>query len=154
MYYIKDKDMSKSHRLAWAAGFIDGDGFITIQSRTSTVNHKVYNSHYVRVGCCQASEVPLKELQSLFGGSIRVKNSGPNRENYNRKVQYIWTLSTTQATDALVQLLPYLIHKREVALLAIEFQGTMSSDKKQLTQEVLTTRLDIKQKVQAINALS
>ena len=34
--------MSKAHRLAWAAGFIDGDGFITIQNRTSKVNGKTY----------------------------------------------------------------------------------------------------------------
>ena len=79
--------MSRSHQLAWAAGFIDGDGFITIQNRSQMVNGKKYTGYYVRLGCCQASEVPLKELQRLFGGVIREKNAGPNKENYNRKTQ-------------------------------------------------------------------
>lgn len=146
--------MSRSHRLAWAAGFIDGDGFITIQNRKSTVNGKEYTGQYLRIGCCQASEVPLKELQHLFGGSIRIKNSGPNRENYSRKTQYIWTLSTKQAADAIKQLLPFLIHKRDVALLALSFQETMSETKKQLSEETLTYRLEIQQKITSINSES
>lgn len=145
--------MSKSHRLAWAAGFIDGDGFITIQDRTTTINGKVYKGFYVRLGCCQASEIPLKELQSLFGGTIRIKNSGPNRENYNRKTQYIWALSTKQACDVIKQLLPYLIHKKEVALLALEIQATMGTTKK-VSDETKTYRLLLKQKIQAINSES
>lgn len=146
--------MSKSHRLAWAAGFIDGDGFITIQNRKSVVNGKTYSGTYLRVGACQAMEAPLKELQTLFGGSIRPKNSGPNREGYNRKPQWIWALSTQQAADAIQQLLPFLIHKREVALLAIEFQKTMSKEKQQLSDSVVAVRLDYQTKIAHINSLS
>lgn len=146
--------MSRSHRLAWAAGFVDGDGFITIQNRTSTVNGKIYKGHYLRIGVCQASELPLKELQSLFGGTIRVKNSGPNREGYNRKTQWLWNLSTKQAADVLTQLLPYFLHKKEVALLALEFQGTMSKDNKQLSDEILIHRLALKEQIASINSES
>ncbi len=146
--------MSKSHRLAWAAGFIDGDGFITIQNRKSTVNGKVYTGQYLRLGCCQASEVPLKELQSIFGGTIRNKNSGPNRDNYKRLPQFIWTLSTQQASEALVQLLPYLVHKKDVAILATQFQETMSKTKQQLSPELLTYRLEIQSKITSINSES
>jgi len=145
--------MSRSHRLAWAAGFMDGDGFITIQHRTSKVNGKHYSGHYVRLGCCQASEVPLKELQALFGGTIRIKNSGPNRESYNRKTQYLWCLSTSQACAAIQQILPYLIHKKEVAEIALEFQSTMGTTKK-LTDEVKTYRELLKQKIQFLNSES
>lgn len=146
--------MSKSHRLAWAAGFIDGDGFITIQVRKSTVNGKIYTGSYLRVGACQALLAPLEELQSLFGGAIRPKNSGPNREGYNRKPQWVWTLSTESAAEALRQLLPFLIHKKEVALLGLEFQKTMSKDKKQLSDEVINARKDFQAKVAYLNSLS
>ena len=146
--------MSKSHRLAWAAGFMDGDGFITIQNRKSVVNGKTYSGNYLRVGACQAKQDVLLELQSLFGGSIRSKNSGPNREGYNRKPQWVWTLSTQQATDALVQLLPFLIHKRDVALLAIEFQKTMSTNKKELSDSVVEARKKFQADIAYINALS
>ena len=145
--------MSRSHRLAWAAGFIDGDGFITIQDRTQYVNGKEYNGFYVRLGACQATEKPLKELQALFGGTIRIKNSGPNKENYNRKTQYIWCLSTKHACEVLLQLLPYLIHKKEVAELALEFQSTMGTTKK-LTNEIKTYRALLKEKIQDLNSLS
>lgn len=144
--------MSKSHRLAWAAGFIDGDGFITIQNRSQVINGKHYDGHYVRLGCCQASEIPLKELQAIFGGTIRIKNSGPNKEGYNRKVQYIWTLSTQQACSAIQQMLPYLIHKKEVGLLALEFSNTLGNGK--VSDEIKTYRELLKQKIQVLNSES
>lgn len=144
--------MSKSHRLAWAAGFIDGDGFITIQRRNQKVKDTVYTSLYLRVGACQAQQAPLKELQSLFGGSIRVKNSGPNREGYNRKEQWVWTLSCNQALEALLQLLPFLIHKKEVAQLAIEFQGTMGTTKETPVDVKLLREL-LKDRIKEINSL-
>lgn len=146
--------MARSHRLAWAAGFIDGDGFITIQNRTNTVNGKIYKGHYLRIGVCQATEVPLKELQKLFGGTIRIKNSGPNKEKYNRKTQWLWNLSTKQAADTLIQILPYLLHKKEVALLALDFQKTMSKDNKQLSDEILAYRLAVKEQIANINSES
>ena len=145
--------MSRSHQLAWAAGFIDGDGFITIQNRSQMVNGKKYTGYYVRLGCCQASEVPLKELQRLFGGIIRKKNAGPNKENYNRKTQYIWCLSTKQACDVIEQLYPYLIHKKEVAQIALEFQKTMGTTSK-LSEETKTYREQLKTKIQFLNSES
>lgn len=146
--------MSKSHRLAWAAGFIDGDGFITIQNRKSVVNGKTYSGTYLRVGACQAKQDVLLELQSLFGGSIRPKNSGPNREGYNRKPQWLWSLSTQQAAEALAQLLPFIIHKREVALLALEFQKTMSVGRKELPDSVVEVRKKFQADIAYINSLS
>lgn len=141
--------MSRSHRLAWAAGFLDGDGFITVQRRNTTINGKQYKGHYLRVGACQASELPLEELQKIFGGSIRPKNSGPNREGYNRKPQWMWCLSTQAATDALKELLPFLIHKRQVALLALEFQETMGTGR--VSEETFAKRESIKEQIGAIN---
>lgn len=146
--------MSKSHRLAWAAGFIDGDGFITIQNRKSIVNGKTYSGQYLRLGACQAKQDVLLELQSLFGGSIREKNSGPNKEGYNRKQQWVWTLSTEQAAECLRQLIPFMIHKKEVAVLGLQFQQTMSENKQQLSDKVQNTRKLLQQQVQYLNSLS
>lgn len=146
--------MSKSHRCAWAAGFIDGDGFVTIQSSHRKVNGVSYKGYYLRIGACQASEEPLKELQRLFGGLINSKNSGPNKEGYNRKPQWLWTLSSKQAESALQQMLPYLLHKREVALLALDFQSKMTNSTRKITEEMLTYRLGIKEKIANINSES
>lgn len=146
--------MSKSHQLAWAAGFMDGDGFITIQTRNTKHKEKTYTGMYLRVGACQASLLPLQKLQQLFGGSIREKNSGPNPHNYNRKPQWVWTLSTQEAKNALEQLLPYLVHKREVAILGLEFQETMSDNKKPLSPDIVEKREKLKSQVATLNSLS
>lgn len=142
--------MSKSHRLAWAAGFIDGDGFITIQTRNQRIKEKQYRGHYLRVGCCQASEIPLKELQSLFGGTISVKNSG--KSNYNRKPQWLWQVSTQQAKEVLEQLLPYLVHKKKVAEIGLKFQESMGTIK--VSEDVWNLREELKNQIQDINAQS
>lgn len=146
--------MSKSHQLAWAAGFMDGDGFITIQNRTTKHKEKTYTGTYLRVGACQAHPTPLEKLQDLFGGSIKPKNSGPNPHGYNRKQQWVWSLSTQQAGEALIQMLPYFVHKREVALLAIEFQKTMSDNKKELSPDTVAQRLSFQSEIALLNSLS
>ncbi len=145
--------MSKSHRLAWAAGFIDGDGHITVQRRNSKVNGKQYKGHYLRVGACQASLAPLEELQKLFGGKISEKNSGLNREGYNRKQQWMWNVSTSEAAEALKQLLPFLIHKRQVALMALQFQETMGTTKR-VSEETFALRETLKESIASVNAQS
>lgn len=146
--------MSKSHRCAWAAGFMDGGGFITIQTSHRKVNGVSYKGFYLRVGACQASEPPLKELQALFGGNINPKNSGPNPEGYNRKSQWVWTISSKQAESALQQMLPYLLHKREVALLALDFQSRMTNSTRKISEEMLAYRVATKEKIAAINSES
>lgn len=146
--------MSKSHQLAWAAGFIDGDGHITIQNRKTKYKDKEYSSTYLRVGACQSHPTPLEKLQDLFGGSIRPKNSGPNPHGYNRKPQWIWSLSTAQAAEALTQMLPYFVHKRDVALLALKFQETMSENKKITSPDIVAERLGIQGDIAMINSLS
>ena len=146
--------MSRSHQLAWAAGFLDGDGFITIQNRKTKYKDRVYEGTYLRVGACQAHLTPLETLQDIFGGSIRPKHMGSNPHGYNRKQQWIWTLSTQQAADALKQMLPYLVHKREVALIGIAFQDTMQPRGQGLTEDIVELRKQYQIDIQHLNSLS
>lgn len=119
--------MSQSHRLAWAAGFIDGDGFVSIQNRNSKSKAgKSYKGHYLRVGVNQVQVAPLVELQRLFGGTVRPRNCG-NQDGFHRKQQYQWCISTEAAAKCLRMIAPYAIHKTEVIGLALEFQTTMGS---------------------------
>lgn len=146
--------MSKSHQLAWAAGFMDGDGHISIQNRKTKHKEKTYTGTYLRVGACQASLAPLEKLQSLFGGSIKPKNSGPNPQGYNRKPQWVWCLSTEQAKNALEQMMPYLVHKQKVAKLALEFQNTMSDNKQKLSDDIVAKRIQLQTEIATLNSLS
>jgi len=140
--------MSRSHELAWAAGFIDGDGFITIGTRNQTINGKTYTGHYLRVGCNHVGKAPIDELYRLFGGNVKYNP----KVKGNRKARYQWTLNTSAAKECLVQLLPYLVNKREVSLLGIELQNTMGTTSR-VKDDILKRRDEIKKEVMRLNAL-
>lgn len=137
--------MSKSHRLAWAAGFFDGEGWITIQVRGGK-----YKGHYIRIGINHVSPEPLEEFQKLFGGVIRKQN--PKKVTGNRKQRHEWGISCNKAAEALKQMLPYMKNKVQVANLALDLQATMGTTQK-VSEEVLETREQIKKEIQRINAL-
>jgi len=97
-------------RLAWAAGFIDGDGSIGIYR-----NGKA-KALVLILQAVQVNPVPLLELQRLFGGSIaRVSGKG-NRRNYQK-----WVVAARLAQSALERMWPYFITKGNEASIGIEF---------------------------------
>ena len=142
--------MSRSHELAWAAGFIDGEGFITIGKRNQKKKDGsgIYVGHYLRVGVNHVDPKPINELYRIFGGSIQYD---PNVKG-NRKPRYRWIMNTSGARDVLIQLKPYLINKSDVAQLGIDFQSTMQETTKQLSQDVLDKREWYQKEIQRLNA--
>lgn len=142
--------MSHTHDLAWAAGFFDGEGFITIQKRKSKVNDKVYEGHYLRIGINHVAIEPLQFIQKTLGGTIRIQN--PDKVVGNRHQRHSWQMSTSDAAEALKKLMPFLRNKNAVAGLALDFQSTISSNKKQLTKDVYDLREKYKLEIQTLNA--
>lgn len=137
--------------LAWAAGFFDGEGFVTIQERNSKINGKQYKGYYLRVGLKHVAPAPIYELQKLFGGKIRIERRN-SRDGYNRKDIHVWTLSCTQAKECLVQLMPYLQNKTNVATLGIDFQNTMQDNKIKVSEETNLLRAVIKNEITRLNS--
>lgn len=146
--------MSRTHMLAWAAGFFDGEGFVTIQERNSTVAGKRYRGYYLRVGLKHVAPAPIYELQKLFGGTIRIEQRKNSKDGCNRKDIHVWTLSCQQAKEALIQMMPYFINKNKVAELGIEFQNTFPEIKYYVTPEdVQEKRKWIKGEITRLNSL-
>jgi hypothetical protein len=57
---------------AYAAGFIDGEGCITVRVSPGTKNHKTWNpSMYASLTISQVDPRPLQWFQQRWGGSIR-----------------------------------------------------------------------------------
>lgn len=101
-------------RVIYAAGFFDGEGSITIIiGRGSQIG-----SLFISVG--QIDERPLLLLQELWGGSINLDNKRVSR----------WRINHQKASDALAEMLPHLIVKREQAKIAIEFLADRPSKPK------------------------
>jgi len=98
--------------LAYAAGIIDGEGWIGI-GRRGGKRHDAY----CRVTVGNTSEWLVKWLQFAFGGSISIYNRNPDKW----KRQYFWNLNEHQTLDFLKAIYPYLRIKRPQAEIAIQF---------------------------------
>lgn len=142
--------MSYTHELAWCAGFFDGEGFITIQKRKSKVNGKLYEGHYLRIGINHVAIEPLEFMQKILGGTIRKQN--PDKVIGNRHQRHSWQMSTNDAAEALKKLMPFLKNKNLVASIALDFQSTISTNKKQVTQDVYNLCEKYKLDIQTLNA--
>jgi len=102
-------------KLAYLAGFFDGDGYISIYP-TGT------NHHRIGVAITQKHIDILNLYKSIFGGSIsKLKTHA-----------YIWQLSSKKAASFLVSILPYLILKKDEATIAIEYQELIGKRVKKL----------------------
>lgn len=95
---------------AWAAGFIDGEGCISIY-RTKG------DYYYIQLIVACTVREPLEKLESIFGGQQVVMNK-PQRGR--RKASYQWKVMGRAAGEVIEILLPYLTVKRDAANVAIE----------------------------------
>lgn len=101
----------RTARLAWAAGFIDGDGSIGIYRNGKR------QAYILFLQATQVNPAPLKVLQELFGGSVRQQPGGGKRRDY-----FLWAIAAQKAGSALRQILPFLQMKREEAEIGLAFQ--------------------------------
>jgi hypothetical protein len=99
--------------VAWAAGFIDGEGCIAIVRRQRVGEHAYYS---LQISVSQRDKAPLLFLQHLFGGQII--QTRPSRG----LPQWKYALHTRAAYQALVELRPRLLLKRAQADVAMRFQ--------------------------------
>ena len=102
--------------LAWAAGFIDGDGCITIT--------KNGNAHTLRVQVDSTTRKPLEKLVSDLGGKINgpYMSRSKHKDSYNRRPISTWVLNGVAAKEILGKLLPYLVNKKSQAAIGISLQ--------------------------------
>jgi hypothetical protein len=104
---------------AWAAGFIDGEGTISVRRIwTKKLNRYVYQL-YLRAA--QVEREPLEKIQRIFGGKIWSHQP----RGVNDAPFFDWSLTSEKAGLAIRVMLPYLTIKRERGLVGLEFQSIM-----------------------------
>ena len=114
------KVLNSPTALAWAAGFIDGEGCIQAPVRLRERNRRGYGlSLYVG----QVDPRPLHRLADTFGGLVYPKS----RQSGERRQMFMWRVTGLTAADALSALLPYLLVKREQAELALQLRERITS---------------------------
>lgn len=105
---------------AWAAGFIDGEGYLALQPI-----HKRRSDGFVnrkpRIEVSQIDLEPLEKLKDIFGGYVLklVKRE-------NRRQAYRWEIvGAENVKSTLEKILPYLTVKKAQAEVLLEFIGYM-----------------------------
>lgn len=103
-------------KIAYIAGFFDGEGCVRIKQ-----SNQHGNSYYVIAHITNTNRAILKEVQELFGGTIRMQERGPNKDVYN------WQITSAEAVDFLQTLAPFLKEKQTQATYAISFHARKGS---------------------------
>lgn len=112
--------------LAYLAGAIDADGFITIQRtrrnvKENTCGPVVY--YLAKLGLSQTERIVPDLLVATFGGKVTTHRP----KNKKHKTVYLWHSSNASAVVALTALLPHFRLKRRQAELALELGGLVTS---------------------------
>lgn len=118
--------MFNSFDLAYAAGYIEGDGCFyigTYQSTKSTI-------YEYSIQVCSVKKESTDWFKETFGGSIRIKEALGNR-----KTPYTWTIKGQESVDMAQAILPYLIEKRLECQIFIEFGLTVIQNNFQPLQD-------------------
>lgn len=97
---------------AYYAGFFDADGAVMV--------HRCRKSYNLTVRVSQSSREVLDSFRTNYDGKVQ----GPyNRAGEsNSKPFYFWAIDAAKAEKFLVDVLPYVIVKRERVELALEFR--------------------------------
>ena len=107
-------------KLAWAAGFFDGEGCVAAlegKTRTGRLQHQLF------LDATQSSIPPLSQLADIFGG--RIHPDRPRLNRLTRRPIFHWRLyGAARVAHALASLLPYLVVKRPQAEAALELADT------------------------------
>lgn len=109
-----------SHKLAYAAGILDGEGsfgIITVKWHWGGFRGPVRRAV---IQCGMTTVEPLQLLQELFGGYL----NGPyvHKGSLGKKPCWKWSITTLgEAARAIRLLRPYLIVKRRNAALVLRY---------------------------------
>ena len=95
--------MPTSIDLAWAAGFLEGEGTFS-SARTSPV-----------ASCAQVQREPLERLQRMFGGSILFYR---RKQPTNRQDYHVWQVNGIRAAGVMMTLLCLMSPRRTGQLVA------------------------------------
>lgn len=109
---IKDGRETVTSKIAYIAGFFDGEGCVRIKQ-----SNQNENSYYIIAHITNSNRAILEHVQDLFGGAIRKVEKKVNKTTYS------WCITSAEAVDFLETLSPFLREKLEEARLAIRYHA-------------------------------
>jgi hypothetical protein len=111
------KQVIDTVKLAWAAGFTDGEGYIGL---TRCLDKKRgYYTYRVQIEVAQVHEAPIRLLHSMFHGVGKGRHYTNTHRGY-----WTWRVFGQDALRVISLLLPYLVVKQAQARLVLEYGFT------------------------------
>jgi hypothetical protein len=110
--------------IAWSAGFMDGEGSMTLVRDSRRDAHDRRNDTLrPRMNGYNTNPEPLFKLQSMYGGTVRpvARKSRPR----NQKAAWVWSIANLRAIEAAEIMSPFLTIKKPHAQLLSAFRQTM-----------------------------
>jgi len=115
--------------IIYLAGFLDGEGsFSLVKSRRKYHNKEgYYDNYWVFLSVTNTDESVIKWIKTITGTGF-IYSKSPRG---NRKKQFIWGASASQAYLVIESVLPFLKVKSVQATLLKEFQEQMDKQRKE-----------------------
>ena len=129
---------------AYFAGLFDGEGCISINKTKGTKKKPYSRSGFqLRTSITNTNIEVLEALQEVYGGKVYVREKQGAR-NYGN-----WVTVSNQCVKPLSLWLPYLIIKKNQALVALDFQNNRKTNK---TDEDWNNDLESYTQIRKLNA--
>ena len=115
--------LTKKEILAFIAGVFEGEGSISV----CNLSEKSWNKrtdYALKVRISNTDRPLLDWIVANYGGKIHKATT------INNKIVWCWSVHSKQAERFLQTMMPYLICKKQRALLALEFRKTKDSGHK------------------------
>lgn len=148
--------IANKFKIAYAAGFLDGDGYITIHIRRFCQKNTEKNPIYcLVVGSACLDQLIINWLKKNFGGSKSIEKSSESIDIFR------WRIGANKAMNFLEEILPHLRLKVPQAELGIRFQKMnrnninkrmrKRNENKKVSPEFLQRREQFRQQMLALN---
>ena len=148
--------MNRREQLAWLAGLIDGEGCISLTRRRPQRKNRALAYNYrlvLKVTMCH--EATVRRCRELTGlGSIHSQES--QRAHYTQA--YTWFCNAGDAGMIIEALLPWLVTKREEALVALDFLNVPLAERggngggNEVSEELETRRSEYWEKLRSLKS--
>jgi hypothetical protein len=111
-------DGAANEAIAYLAGLFDGEGSVNI-FKQSNRKDRINPGYFLEISIGNTHKGVLQWVLENFGGRLT-----QNAEQYTKRNHptWRWRASSNEASEVLTIMLPYLVVKKEQALLAVEFQ--------------------------------
>lgn len=138
------KTNKQKKRIQYLAGIIDGEGNIGIVKRESDRNE----SYSVRLSVYSTNRELINSLNKEWGGTIVVRK--PRKKEHAESYTLVW--SHKKAVEIINSVSPFLIIKKEQAMIAVNFQSFVkSTGRAGLSKNTLIKMREFKEQLHKLN---